>query len=154
MIYKEAEIKDIHQMHLVRISVKENVLSNPDLITLQDYEDYLTIKGKGFVYEINNIIAGFSIVDLADKKVWALFIDPAYEGKGIGKKLHDLMLNWYFNQTTKTIWLGTEPKTRAESFYRKNGWKEKGMHGKNEIKFEMSFEDWKLNQLHKAITHI
>ena len=146
MNYREAEIKDIPEMHVIRISVKENVLSNPDLITTGDYEDYLTIKGKGFVCEINNHIVGFSIVDLVDKNVWALFIDPAHEGKGIGRKLHDLMLDWYFSQTTETIWLGTEPKTRAASFYRKNGWKEVGIHGKNEIKFEMSFEDWKLNQ--------
>lgn len=145
MIYREAEIKDIHQMHVVRNSVKENVLSNPDLITTRDYEDYLTNRGKGFVCEINNEIVGFSIVDLVDKNVWALFINPAYEGKGIGKELHDLILTWYFTQTTETIWLGTEPKSRAEVFYRKNGWKEKGMHGKNEIKFEMNFEDWKLN---------
>ena len=146
MDYREAEIKDIPEMHVIRISVKENVLSNPDLITTKDYEDYLIIKGKGFVCEVNNKIVGFSIVDLIGKNVWALFIDPAYEGKGIGRKLHDLMLDWYFSQTTETIWLGTEPKTRAASFYRKNGWKEVGIYGKNEIKFEMSFEDWKLNQ--------
>ena len=146
MIYREAEIKDIHQMHVVRTSVKENVLSNPGLVTLQDYKDYLTTRGKGFVCEIDNIIVGFSIVDLSEKNVWALFVDPAYEGKGIGRKLHDLMLNWYFNQTMETIWLGTEPQTRAASFYRKNGWKENGMHGKNEIKFEMNFENWRSRQ--------
>ena len=146
MIYREAEIKDIHQMHVVRTSVKENVLSNPGLVTLQDYKDYLTTRGKGFVCEIDNIIVGFSIVDLIDKNVWALFVDPAYEGKGIGKKLHDLMLSWYFSQTTETLWLGTEPKTKAEIFYRKNHWMENGRHGKNEIKFEMNFENWRSRQ--------
>ena len=146
MIYREAEIKDIHQMHVVRTSVKENVLSNPGLITIQDYRNYLTSRGKGFVCEIDNIIVGFSIVDLIDKNVWALFVDPAYEGKGIGKKLHDLMLNWYFSQTTETLWLGTEPKTKAEIFYRKNHWMENGRHGKNEIKFEMNFENWTSRQ--------
>ena len=146
MIYREAEIKDIHQMHVVRTSVKENVLSNPGLVTLQDYKDYLTTRGKGFVCEIDNIIVGFSIVDLIDKNVWALFVDPAYEGKGIGKKLHDLMLNWYFSQTTETLWLGTEPNTKAEIFYRKNHWMENGRHGKNEIKFEMNFENWTSRQ--------
>lgn len=146
MNYREAEIKDIPEMHVIRNSVKENVLSNPGLITTKDYENYLTNKGKGFVCEINYEIVGFSIVDLVDRNVWALFINPAYEGKGIGKELHNLILNWYFNQTAETIWLGTEPKSRAEVFYRKNGWKEVGVHGKNEIKFEMSFENWKLNQ--------
>ena len=152
MIYREAEIKDIHQMHVVRTSVKENVLSNPGLVTLQDYKDYLTTRGKGFVCEIDNIIVGFSIVDLIDKNVWALFVDPAYEGKGIGKKLHDLMLNWYFSQTTETLWLGTEPKTKAEIFYRKNHWMENGRHGKNEIKFEMNFENWRSRQ-HKKTSY-
>jgi hypothetical protein len=52
------------------------------------------------------------------------------------------MLDWYFNQTTKNVWLGTSPKTRAETFYRKAGWIEIGTHGKNEIKFEMTYNNW------------
>ena len=35
------------------------------------------------------------------------------------------------------------PNTRAEIFYRKSGWTEVGIHGKGEIKFEMTYEDWK-----------
>jgi len=89
------------------------------------------------------MITGFSIVSLADKNAWALFVHPAYEGKGIGKKLQELMLDWYFSKTTDTIWLGTAPHTRAEQFYRHTGWKENGMHGKQEIKFEMNYADWK-----------
>jgi GNAT superfamily N-acetyltransferase len=68
------------------------------------------------------------------------------EGKGIGRKLHDVMMDWYFNQTKDKIWLGTEQNTKAETFYKKRGWKAVGMHGNIEIKFEMTFEDWsKLN---------
>ena len=44
-------------------------------------------------------------------------------------------------KTKETVWLGTSPHTRAEAFYRKSGWKEIGMHGK-EIKFEMTFDSW------------
>jgi len=62
---------------------------------------------------------------------------------GIGKRLHDDMLDWYFAQTSTTIWLGTAPATRAEKFYRKAGWQEVGIHGKGEIKFEMTAADWK-----------
>ena len=85
----------------------------------------------------------FSIVDLENHNVWALFIDPVHEGHSVGKNLHRLMLDWYFSETDKTLWLGTAPGTRAEIFYRKRGWKETGMHGK-EIKFEMTLQDWKL----------
>ncbi|WP_348635882.1 GNAT family N-acetyltransferase [Chryseobacterium scophthalmum] len=82
------------------------------------------------------------MVDLKDNNIWALFVDPDFEKKGIGKKLHDIMLDWYFAKTEDNVWLGTSPNTRAELFYRKSGWNEIGIHGKNEIKFEMTFENW------------
>ena len=49
------------------------------------------------------------------------------------------MLDWYFNQTKNNVWLGTSPNTGAETFYRKSGWTQIGIHGKGEIKFEMTF---------------
>ena len=141
-VYREATIADIPQYMKVRFSVKENVLSNPALVTDADNVEFLTQRGKGWVCEIDNVIVGFSIVDMKDKNIWALFVDPNFEKKGIGRQLHDLMLDWYFSQTNVNVWLGTAPKTRAEQFYRATGWKEIGVHGKGEIKFEMTFEDW------------
>ena len=143
MIFREATIRDIPQIQIVRHTVTENVLSNPRLVTDQDCEEYLTVRGKGWVCEIGDTIVGFSIADLKDNNIWALFLRPEYEGRGIGKKLHAMMLQWYFSQTQKTVWLGTAPNTRAEKFYRKAGWKEVGKHGKGELKFEMSFDTWK-----------
>ncbi|WP_310381751.1 GNAT family N-acetyltransferase [Flavobacterium sp.] len=142
MIIREAVIQDIKQIQLVRNSVTENVLSNPDLVTDQDCKEFLTQRGKGWVCEINNEIVGFSITDLKDNNIWALFLKPEFEKKGIGKQLHDIMLDWYFNKTKNTVWLGTSPKSRAETFYRKAGWTETGIHGKGEIKFEMTYNDW------------
>lgn len=139
---REAAKEDIPQIQIVRNAVKENVLSNPDLVTNEDCEAFLTIRGKGWVCELNGQIVGFSIVDLKDNNIWALFIDPDFEKQGIGRKLHDVMLEWYFDQTKETVWLGTSPKTRAETFYRMLGWKEIGIHGKGEVKFEMTYLDW------------
>jgi hypothetical protein len=48
------------------------------------------------------------------------------------------MLNWYFDQNKQSVWLGTDAGTRAEMFYRKAGWRETGVHGKGEVKFEMT----------------
>ncbi len=137
MIYREAKIEDIPGIQLVRNSVKENMLSDPLLVTDEDCRIYITERGKGWVAEENNRIVGFAIADLKEDNIWALFIHPDFERRGIGKKLHDEMLNWYFSQTDKTVWLGTSQKTRAELFYRKAGWKEVGLHGKDEIKFEI-----------------
>jgi GNAT superfamily N-acetyltransferase len=141
---REALVSDIAQIQIVRNAVKENMLSDPDLVTDKHCEDFITRRGKGWVCEVDKRIVGFSIVDLVDKNVWALFVHPEFDKKGIGRILHDTMVDWYFTQVTETIWLGTAPNTRAESFYRKAGWKEVGLHGKGEIKFEMSAKDWSL----------
>jgi GNAT superfamily N-acetyltransferase len=143
MIFREAEINDIPQMHEVRIAVKENILPNPDLITKNDYENFLLKRGKGWVCEINDRVVGFAIVDLIENNIWALFVQPEFEGNGIGKKLHNKMLDWYFSQTKKTVWLGTSPNTRAEKFYRKNGWKQAEIRANGEIRFELTAGDWK-----------
>ena len=142
MIIREANIGDIKQIQVVRNAVKENTLSNPNLVTDEDCKIFLTERGKGWVCEINNQIIGFSIADLKDNNIWALFVHPDFDKRGIGRQLHDIMLNWYFSQTDKTVWLGTAPNTRAETFYKKAGWKAAGTHGKGEIKFEMSYNDW------------
>lgn len=139
---REAQVADINQIQAVRRLVKENTLSDPSLVTDADCEEYMTVRGKGWVFEADERIVGFVIADLRDHNIWALFIDPAFEDRGIGKQLHDTMLDWYFTQTQETVWLGTAPGTRAEGFYRKAGWKDAGMHGK-ELKFEMDLDTWK-----------
>jgi GNAT superfamily N-acetyltransferase len=145
MNFRQATIQDIEQIQIVRNAVKENMLSNPALVPDADVEDYITRRGKGWVCVIDNAVVGFSIVSVLDQNVWALFVDPGSEAKGIGRQLHDLMMNWYFEQTNETVWLSTSPGTRAETFYRKQGWVETGVYGKGEVKFEMKKEDWKKN---------
>lgn len=142
MLFREATLTDIEEIMLVRMSVLENVLNTPGLVTERDCEEFLTKRGKGWVCEINNKVLGFSIVDLKEHNIWALFVRPEYEAKGIGKKLHNIMMNWYFDRTKETVWLGTAPDTRAEIFYTKAGWKAVGIVNKGEVKFEMTFDDW------------
>ena len=142
MILRQAQIKDIPQIQMVRNSVKENVLSSPGLVTDVDCAEYLRKRGRGWVCEVRDEIVGFAIADLKDHNIWALFVHPDFERQGIGRKLHDIMLDWYFTQTKNTVWLGTAPNTRAEIFYRKAGWKENGLHRKGEIKFEMEYSAW------------
>lgn len=142
-IFREATVADIKAIFVVRYSVKENMLSETDLVDENVCESYLTERGKGWVCEIDGEIVGFAIADLKDNNIWALFLKPEYEKQGIGRQLHAIMLDWYFSKTQKAVWLGTNPNTRAELFYRKAGWKEVGTHGEGEIKFEMTFKDWR-----------
>lgn len=146
MIFRIADVKDIAQIQFVRNAVKENRLSDPSLVPDKDVEEYITNRGRGWVCEVDNIIIGFAIVDLIGNNVWALFVHPDFEARGGGKKLHRIMMDWYFVQTKITIWLSTEPNSRAETFYRKQGWREVGVHGKGEMKFEMDFITWSEEQ--------
>lgn len=142
MKLREAKISDIQQIQIVRNSVTENTLSNPNLVSDNDCEEFITVRGKGWVCEIDRQIVGFAIADLKEHNIWALFVLPKLEGKGIGQLLHKTMLDWYFAQTRDKVWLSTAFNTRAERFYRKAGWKEAGTHGRKEIRFEMTYDDW------------
>lgn len=141
MNYREAVIADIRQIQFVRNAVKENMLSDPALVSDKDCEDYMTIRGKAWVCEQDGKIVGFSYVDVLENNIWALFVLPDHAEKGIGKTLHKLMLDWYFANYENSLWLGTAPGTRAEIFYQMQGWTTAGMHGK-EVKFEMKKENW------------
>ena len=142
MIFRVVTSADIPGIQIVRNAVKENPLPDPSYVTDADCEEFMTTRGKGWVCEINSEIVGFAIADLKENNIWALFIHPEYEGKGIGKQLHQLMLDWYFNQQKNSVWLGTAPNTRAENFYRKAGWRETGVRPNGEIRFEMTRDEW------------
>lgn len=142
MHYREAELVDIPALFDVRYSVTENVLHNRALVTVADTEDYLTRRGKGWVCEVHEQVIGFAIADLQDHNIWALFLRPEYVGHGIGKRLHRLMVDWYFAHTPETVWLSTGPGTRAEEFYRRQGWRETGHTSSGEVRFEMTKEQW------------
>ena len=141
MKIRPAIISDIPRMQIVRRAVRENVLSNPNLIPNDAYIPFITVHGKGWVSESDNKITGFAIADLEKENIWALFVLPEYEGRGIGKDLQKIMLDWYFNTGKDYVWLGTSPGTRAEKFYIKTGWKANGHHG-DEVKFEMTKSEW------------
>ena len=142
MIIREAIHTDIPEIQIIRNSVRENQLSDPKLVTDNDVADYISRRGKGWVCEQDNKLLGFAIVSILDKNVWALFMHPDYEGKGLGKLLHEEMMNWYFSQAENDIWLSTSPGTRAASFYIKAGWEEKGITKNGEIRFEMKKQKW------------
>lgn len=142
MILRRAYTTDIPELHRVRMAVKENVLNNPALVTQQDYETFLTTGGRGWLCEVEGVVAGFAILDMERHNVWALFVHPDHEGQGIGKHLQEAMLRWYFAQTDHTLWLSTGPGTRAEEFYRRTGWKETGITAGGETRFELSAPAW------------
>ena len=113
MAIRFATVEDIPQLQYIRGAVKENILNNPSLVSYTDYVSLLTENGKGWVHQIDNSITGFAIIDIQKNNIWALFVDPVHEQKGIGRLLHDEMLSWYFQSQQQPLWLTTAGGTRA-----------------------------------------
>ena len=138
MTVRLATVDDISAMHKVRMSVLENQLSDPTRVTEADYRRYIEQRGRGWVYERDNAIRGFGVVDLVARNIWALFVDPEHEGKGIGSALLKAMVAHAFEEGSDSLWLTTSPGTRAERFYRHSGWREAGIAENGELRFELS----------------
>lgn len=124
------------------MSVRENRLNDTSHIQPDDYRTMLTQRGQGWVAEIDGRIAGFAVADRERSNVWALFVHPDFEGRGVGRRLHDVMLGWFFEAGAAAVWLGTSPDTRAEVFYRSAGWRMVGREANGELRFEMSRDAW------------
>ena len=133
---------DIAEMHRIRTSVRENRLADPSLVQPGDYRAMLAEHGRGWVAESGGRIIGFAVADLARRNVWALFVDPDSEGRGAGRLLHEAMMGWMFAAGAEEVWLGTDPGTRAERFYRAAGWRYAGAQANGEARYEMSREEW------------
>ncbi|MEX0900857.1 MAG: GNAT family N-acetyltransferase [Gammaproteobacteria bacterium] len=125
-------------MAAIRLEVVENTLTDPGRVSRGMYHDYLTTSGRGWLCEVNRRAVGFSVASLDDKTIWALFVHPEFEGRGIGKELLTLAVDWLFEQGAESISLTTDPDTRAERLYQAAGW-ERGEHIANgEIRYRLS----------------
>ncbi|MGI4870816.1 MAG: hypothetical protein ACRYFX_06510 [Janthinobacterium lividum] len=82
------------------------------------------------------------MADMVDRNIWVLFVRPGYEAQGIGKRLQQLMPDWYFQRTSEPVWLSAGPGTRARTFHYRTGWHETGRLTNGEVKFEMTAADW------------
>jgi len=109
-------------MHRLRTSVLENRLTST-AITEVDYIDAIEVRGRGWVVDIDGAIVGFVVGNAIDGNLWALFVEPRYEGHGYGRRLHDTVVTWLWACGLDELWLTTDPGTRAQRFYEAAGWR-------------------------------
>lgn len=122
MKLRQATQGDIPAMSAIRLDVRENTLSDPTKVTVQMYHDYLERLGRGWVVEIDGEIAGFCYAARSDASIWALFVAPRHEGKGIARRLLPVAVGWLFDLGHASVQLSTSANTRAERFYISQGW--------------------------------
>ncbi len=124
---------DIPALKQVRLSVRENIL-NPARVSDADI-DWFVRHGPVWVWEEGAEVVGFSAGDPRDGSLWALFVDPAWEGRGIGTALLARACASLSAAGHLTATLDTEPGTRAAAFYRHHGWVEGGLDAAGQMMF-------------------
>jgi GNAT superfamily N-acetyltransferase len=122
-VFREAAYNDIPHMTRIRLAVTENVLRDPSRITPQMYADFLEKDGRGWVALVDGKIVAFSYASKIDGSIWALFVDPRFEGQGLGKELLARASGWLFSLGFRRVTLSTGARTRAAQFYTQLGWR-------------------------------
>src|SRR5262249_31852714 len=109
---REARPEDVAGIFHVRVSVRENHLDleqlrQPGITPDSIARDFEAQHRKGFVAEEHGRVVGFSIGDVESECVWALFVLPAYEGRGLGRRLLGAVVSWLWECSAQRVWLTT-----------------------------------------------
>lgn len=136
-VFRQATRDDIPAMSRIRLSVLENVLSDPARVTRQMYEDFLDKSGRGWVAEDRGEILAFCYADKENASIWALFVSPGQEGRGLGAALLGLAVDWLFGLGHEQVSLSTGAGTRADRFYAAQGWV-RGPAGAKEVAYSLT----------------
>lgn len=131
---------DIERLQEIRGSVRENVLGPTTRIGAHDYLAHLEPAGRTWVAEVDGRVVGFAAVSLPSANVWALFVEPAHEGRGAGRALHDALVEWLREHGYARVTLSTDPDTRASRFYETAGWQRTGVLENGEVTFALGLD--------------
>jgi len=135
-VLRQATRADIPAMHRIRLAVHENRLTS-SVITEEHYVSAIEITGRGWVIALNGEIVAFAVGNAATGNIWALFVDPAHEGRGYGRRLLETMVSWLFARGLTNLHLSTGPNTRAARLYQAAGWQFRHILANGEALYEL-----------------
>jgi GNAT superfamily N-acetyltransferase len=118
---RRAQTEDVPQLMRIRASVRENILSDPAKVPASLVVEFIGHSGI-WLWEQSGQMLGFAAADTRDGSIWALFVDPVAEGRGIGRALLPLALDDLRAKGWKQARLSTDADSRADRFYRRCGW--------------------------------
>lgn len=142
IVFREATAADMPAISDVRQSVIENPLTIEQLaargITNESVAASFLEDSKGWVAEADGRIVGFSIADRAERTIFALFVRPEHEKRGIGGQLLDLAVHWLWDNGARDLWLTTAAGTKAARFYERRGWRVAGDGEHGDVRYELN----------------
>ncbi|EFE97974.1 GNAT family N-acetyltransferase [Serratia odorifera] len=136
---RQALITDVDSIFDVRTSVIENHLSREEMrqmgITESVVADMIQNGPCAWVAIDNMKVVGFSMVLQDEGCLFAAFVLPDHENKGIGRRLVMAAEKELFKHH-EVIWLETAKNSRAAKFYKHLGWGNKTDVGDADIRLE------------------
>ena len=95
----------------IRTSVPENHQSREELasigVTPRRIREMLVTTSRAWIAEEGRQAVAFSMADSAEATVFAMFVRPGYEGRGLGRALMQAAEDWLFSKGLDEIWLLT-----------------------------------------------
>jgi len=136
---RAAQLSDIDSIFDVRTSVVENHLSREEMQQMGINEsvvaDMIEQSQCAWVATVNDNVIGFSMILPDDGCLFAAFVLPEYEGRGIGRSLVQLAEHELFKHH-EIAWLETDKDSRAAQFYVQLGWGNKTNINDTDIRLE------------------
>ncbi|AVX37708.1 TPA: GNAT family N-acetyltransferase [Yersinia enterocolitica] len=122
---RPAQASDVESIFTVRTSVTENHLSREEMLVMGISEttvcNMIEENLCAWVATDDDEVVGFSMILREKGSLFGLFVLPAYEGRGIGRRLTKIAEQELFKQH-KVAWLETDKNSRAAKFYMQLGW--------------------------------
>lgn len=136
---RPASVADVNAMFNVRASVGENTMTTEELsaigVTPESIALAVSSSPCSWVATADEEIVGFAIVDLDSACLFALFVLPQHEGRGIGTRLAHACEQALFERHA-VAWLETAKASRAARLYRYLGWGDEVEMGGGDIRLE------------------
>lgn len=142
-LIRTATQDDVDTLFAIRTSVVQNHLSVEQMadlgITPQVLADSIRAAPCVWIAEVDGQPAGFSMVDLAEGEVFAMFVLPTHENLGLGRQLLAEAEAALFEHHER-LFLITDGRDgiRANGFYQRLGWAVVGQVEGGDVRYEKS----------------
>ena len=121
MEIREYRKEDEREVKEVILGALKEIYRNTEFIKWEDFDKYLII----YVAEVDGRLCGLVAIKKVDDeatKLKRMYVLPAYQRKGVGKRLLDKSIEFSIDKGVKEIILTTYPEMKsAIEFYKKNG---------------------------------
>jgi GNAT superfamily N-acetyltransferase len=146
MEIRRAAPDDVEILFDIRCSVRENLQSREELaglgITPESVAEMLRTDCAAWIGFIDNRAAAFSMANRTEKTVFAMFVRPECEGRGLGRALMGRVEEWFRLHGVLRPWLttGADPGLRANGFYLHLDWVPDGKTVEGDLRYVKHLE--------------